>query len=147
MKLVEKILDQRNIFNSIFCMESYVFDKGLLNTNTLVALYDEEGVVKETFANDLELYYALADKHNVELIERVIVTCQQQLKWVFEKKENLFEATVYFKLKTYDPDENNLKFRPMHTASLIDLICMVSILNCLMFDDDLETGKRNLVAS
>ena len=103
MKLVEKILDQRNIFNSIFCMESYVFDKGLLNTNTLVALYDEEGVVKETFANDLELYYALADKHNVELIESVIATCQQQLKWVFEKKENLFEATVYFKLKTYDP--------------------------------------------
>ena len=78
MKLVEKILDQRNIFNSIFCMESYVFDKGLLNTNTLVALYDEEGVVKETFANDLELYYALADKHNVELIESVIATCQQK---------------------------------------------------------------------
>jgi len=107
-------------------------------------LYNEESVVKETFANDLELYYALADKHNVELIERVIATCQQQLKWVFEKKENLFEASVYFKLKTYDPDENKLKFRPMHTASLIDLICMVSILNCLMFDDDLDSGKRNL---
>ena len=144
MKLIEKILDKRNIFNSIFCMESYVFDKGLLNTNAPIMLYDEESVVKETFANDLELYYALADKHNVELIDRVIATCQQQLIWVLEKKENLFDATVYFKLKTYDPDEEKLKFRPMHTASLIDLICMVSILNCLMFDDDLDIGKRNL---
>lgn len=145
MKLKDKILDERNIFNSIFCMESYVFDKGLLGTDNTVFLCDEDGVPKEAIAaSDLELYYALADKHNVELIEKVIACCRLQLEWLFAAKENLFEINVYFKLKNYDADEKHLNFRPLHTARLIDLICMVSILNCLMFDDDLETGKRKL---
>ena len=144
MKLFEKILDERNIFNSIFCMESYVFDKGLLNTSDPVYLHDE-GTVKETIAtNDMELYYALADKHNVELISRVIECCQRRLKKVLADKKTLFDITVYFKLKNYDADSKKLNFRPMHTARLIDLICMVSILNCLMFDDNLETGERKL---
>lgn len=37
-----------------------------------------------------------------------------------------------------------MKFRPMHTARLLDLICMVSILNCLMFEDDFVKGQRKL---
>ncbi len=126
MKLIDKILDGRNIFNSIYCMESYVFEKGLLD------------------ADELKLYYALSDKHNVELIETVIDSCQQKLKWIFEDKDNLFEAKVYFKLKNYDSKEQKLNFRPMHTAKLTDLICMVSIMNCLMFDDNLDTGERKL---
>lgn len=142
-KLIDKILDERNIFNSIFCMESYVFDKGLLDTERPVVSFDNDGVESEPIAaNDLELYFALADKHNVELIEEVIGFCQQKLKWVFAEKDHLFDATVYFKLKNYD--EGKLKFRPMHTARLIDLICMVSIMNCLMFDDDFEKGERKL---
>ncbi len=125
-------------------MESYVFDKGLLNTSEPVYLHDE-GEIEETIAaNDIELYYALADKHNVELISKVIKCCQQKLKWVLEDKKNLFDVTVYFKIKNYEADKKKLNFRPMHTARLTDLICMVSIMNCLMFDDDMETGKRKL---
>lgn len=142
-KLIDKILNEQNIFNSIFCMESYVFDKGLLDTEKPVLPFDEDGVVSAPIAaNDLELFYALADKHNIELIERVIDCCQQKMRWLFADKEHLFDATVYFKLKNYD--EGKLKFRPMHTARLIDLICMVSIMNCLMFDDDFENGERKL---
>ena len=142
-KLYDKILGGKNIFNAIFCMESYIFDKGLLDIESPVELFDESGVLIEVIAaNDLELYYALADKHNVELIEKVISTCQQNLRWIFSSKENLFGAKVYFKLKNYDDGE--LKFRPLHTARLTDLICMVSILNCLMYEDDDNDGKRNL---
>lgn len=147
MKLFDKILDGRNIFNSIFCMESYVFEKGLLDTTEEVYLGpDGNKIVSKVViaANDLELYYALADKHNVDLIEKVIICCQQRLKWLFESKDNLFSIKVFFKLKNYDETDNKLNLRPLHTARLIDLICMVSILNCLMFDDDLDTGKRNL---
>lgn len=144
MKLFEKILDEQNIFNSIYCLESYVFDKGLLDTKNAVELCDDNGAVTISFANDLELYYALSDKHNVELIENVITSCRQKLKWVFEDKKNLFDVRVYFKLKNYDSEAQKLNFRPMHTARLIDLISMVSILNCLMFDDDFSTGERKL---
>ena len=75
MKLIDKIMDERNIFNSIFCMESYVFEKGLLDTIEPVCFYDGGGIIA---ANDLELYYALADKHNVDLIEKVILCCRQK---------------------------------------------------------------------
>lgn len=145
MKLLDKIMDGRNIFNSIFCMESYVFEKGLLDTTEPVYLYDDGGNIVDTIAaNDLELYYSLADKHNVVLIDKVIRGCQRQLEWVLESKENLFSTHVYLKLKSYDATTGKLNLRPIHTARLIDLICMVSILNCLMFDDDLDAGKRTL---
>ena len=126
INLKDKILDGRNIFSAIFCMESWVFDKGLLD------------------ADDLELYSALADKHDMEKIEAVIAECQEKLKRVLENKDELFGAKVYFKLKNYDADAQKLNFRPMHTARLTDLICMVSIMNCLMFEDDYEKGKRKL---
>lgn len=143
MTLKERILDERNIFSAIFSMESYVFDKGLLDTEQTVDLYGEGGEFIETIANnDLALYYALADKYNLELIERVIACCQYQLKWLLADKAHLMEARVYFKLKNYD--EGRMKFRPMHTARLIDQICIVSILNCLMFEDDFATGQRKL---
>lgn len=142
-ELYTKILDSQNIFTATFCMESYVFDKGLLDTEKPVELVDESsGEINVIAKNDLELYYALADKHNVDLIEDVIKTCQQKLRWVFSSEKNLFEAKVYFKLKNYDDEV--LKFRPLHTARLTDLICMVSILNCLMYEDNYEDGKRNL---
>lgn len=143
MNLRERILDGRNIFSAIFSLESYVFDKGLLDTEQTVYLYGEGGEIKETIApNDLVLYHALADKYDMELIEKVIACCQYQLKWLLADKDHLIEARVYFKLKNYD--EGKLKLRPMHTARLIDQICIVSILNCLMFEDDFETGRRKL---
>lgn len=143
MTLKERILDERNIFSAIFSLESYVFDKGLLDTEQTVDLHGEGGEFIETIANnDLALYYALADKYNLELIERVIACCQYQLKWLLADKAHLMEARVYFKLKNYD--EGRVKFRPMHTARLIDQICIVSILNCFMFEDDFATGQRKL---
>ena len=120
-----------------------MFEKGLLDTSKPVYLWGDDGEVERTIAaSDIELYYALADKHNMDLISMVIKCCQQRLNWVLADNNNLFDVTVYFKIKNYD--EKRLNFRPMHTARLIDLICMVSILNCLMFDDDLDNGVRKL---
>lgn len=142
--LFDRILDTRNIYSAIFCMESYIFDKGLLDTEKKVDLFNEAGEIIETIANDLELYSALADKHNVKLIEMVISVCQQRLKGILSNKDELFCARIYFKLKKYDTNSGELKFRPLHTARLIDLICMVSILNCLMYEDDYSSWQRNL---
>ena len=58
-KLIDKILNEQNIFSAIFSMESYVFDIGLLETEMPVFLINEEGVDGDIIANnDLELYYA-----------------------------------------------------------------------------------------
>lgn len=141
MKLKDRIFDDQNIYSAIFCMESYIFDKGLLDTEKPVVISD--GNVEDVLAyNDLELYYALSDKHNVVLIEKVIAICKKKLQSLFVDKNELFSIRVYFKLKSFD--EGKLKFRPLHTARLIDLICMVSILIPLMYDDDYGKGKRTL---
>ena len=117
-------------------MESYVFEKGLLNTNENVCSLEGRIIAN----NDLELYYALGDKFNHKLIQDVICLCIKRLTEILSSNDELFEISVYFKLKSYDED-NGLKFRPMHTARLIDMISMVSILICLMYDDK---DKRNL---
>lgn len=136
MSLKEQILSRSNIFSAIYCMESYVFEKGLLNTNENVCSLEGRIIAN----NDLELYYALGDKFNHKLIQDVICLCNKRLTEILSSKDELFEVSVYFKLKSYDKD-NGLKFRPMHTARLIDMISMVSILICLMYDDK---EKRNL---
>lgn len=139
----DRILDRRNIFSAIFCLESYVFDKGLLDTDIPIAITDKNNHILEVIAkNDLELYYALSDKHNIILIEKVIELCIARLNCLFNNKDELFLIKVFFKLKSYD--SGVLKFRPLHTARLIDLICMVSILIPLMYDDDYEKGTRTL---
>lgn len=144
-KLYDKILNEQNIYSAIYSLESYVFDKGLLDTEVPIAFPDENGETREFLAkNDLELYYALSDKHNVVLLEKVILLCKNRLKWLFSDKSNLFTTKVYFKLKSYDEVKEEIKFRPMHTASLIDLICMVSILIQLMYEDNYKDGVRNL---
>ena len=134
MSLKEQILSRSNIYSAIYCMESYVFEKGLLNTNENVCSMEGRVIAN----NDLELYYALGDKFNHKLIQDVISLCIKRLTELLSSNDELFEISVYFKLKSYD---NGLKFRPMHTARLIDMICMVSILICLMYDDK---DKRNL---
>lgn len=128
--LRERILSECNIYGAIYCLESYVFEKGLLDTSEKVRSLDDRVIAN----NDLELYYALGDKFNHELIQDVIHLCVKRLTEVLSSNDELFEISVYFKLKGYD-EEGGLKFRPLHTARLIDLICMVSMLTCLMYDD------------
>lgn len=129
--LFDKIVSGQNIYNAIYCMESYVFEKGLLDSH--IPVKSIEGDILAN--NDLELYYALGDKFNHALIDRVIKVCQQRLEKLLNSGEDLFEISVYFKLKGLEDDKKTLKFRPLHTARLTDMICMVSILMCLMFED------------
>lgn len=137
--LKERIVSRQNIYNAIYCLESYIFEKGLLDTMSSVIGKNNVFIAE----NDLELYFALGDKYNIALIGKVIDACEEKLKRILENKEELFEISVYFKLKGMeDDDDSKLKFRPMHTARLVDMICMVSILSCLMFDD--TDGKRHL---
>ena len=135
--LFDKIVSGQNIYNAIYCMESYVFEKGLLDSH--IPVKSIEGDILAN--NDLELYYALGDKFNLALIDEVIKVCQQRLEKLLTLKDDLFEISVYFKLKGWEDENQTLKFRPLHTARLTDMICMVSILTCLMFEDSKEGRK------
>lgn len=122
MSLREYIVSDTNIYNAIYCLESYIFEKGLLS------------------AEDLACYVRLSDKYDYDFISEVIKKCQQRLKDILSSSDSLFQIQVYFKIKKWDAEENRIKYRPMHTASLVDQICMVCMLLPLMFSD--RNGHR-----
>ena len=114
--LYDYILSEQNIYNVVYAVESYVFGKGLLS------------------ADDIDMYHRLTDKYDFDYIEQVIGRCKTRLESLLQSDE-LFDITVYFKLKKYDEEKERFDFRPIHTASLTDQICMVCLLQPLMFND------------
>lgn len=124
MSLKETVLSRANIYKALYCMESYVFEKGLLS---------EE---------DLKMYVRLQDKYDFDYINNVIDECVKKLETLISDKNQLFDIEVYFKIKKWDEESQKIVFRPIHTARLIDQICMVCMLQPLMFDD--RGNKREL---
>lgn len=120
--LLEQLFDDSNIYKAIYSLESYVFEKELLDDK------------------DIELFKELSDKYNTSRIESVIKSCKAILVEKFEKEE-LFKIEVFFKPKKYDKVKNEEVYRPMHTADLKTQICLVSMLNLIMFDDSDGTRK------
>lgn len=47
-------------------------------------------------------------------------------------------AKIFFKPKKYDKDNDNVVFRPLHSASLLDQITAVAMLNILIYDFDAD---------
>lgn len=126
------ILSNENIYKAIYCLESYVFEKGLLSEP------------------DLKKFVHFRDKFDFDgSIKETIEECHEKLEKILSPKENvLFDVSVYFKIKKLSEDENQsevdkIKYRPIHTASLIDQICMVCMLLPLMFEDTKGTRKKS----
>lgn len=125
--LYKKIISKENIFSAIYSLDSYIFEKNLLTES------------------DLKLYYCLKDKYNSKLIEAVMKKCENKLKNILDQELNVFfEAKVFFKAKKLDEDINGkiVKCRPMHTASLITQICIVCILNVLMYKESKSVERQ-----
>lgn len=123
-ELYRLVLSDTNIFSAIYSLESYVFEKNLLSQA------------------DLDLYYKLQDKYNDVTISSVIEKCKTKLDEILLTNER-FDIKVFFKAKKYDKANEKVEFRPLHTADLITQICIVSILNIIMFSAN-EKDKRQL---
>jgi hypothetical protein len=121
--LKEHILSEANVYKAIYSLESYVFEKGLLS--------DE----------DLKKYVRLADKYDYEFISGIISEVRKRLTQILDDPSELFHVAVYFKIKKWDEEKHKVKFRPLHTASLCDQICMVCMLMPLMFEDT-DRGRK-----
>lgn len=122
--LYNEILSETNIFSAIYSLESYIFEKNLLSDK------------------DLELFYILGDKHNSKLTSKTIKRCQKKLADILTS-DNFFDIQVYFKTKKYDAEKDVVECRPMHTADLLTQICIVCILNVIMYKEN-KNGEREL---
>lgn len=127
MSLFDTITHRRNIYKAIYALDSYICERNLLSVE------------------DLKCYYQLKDKFDFDgTIKDVIEKCQKKLEKILnEENDDFFTVSVYYKIKKLK-DENGkqlVTYRPLHTASLIDQICMAALLIPLMFDD--SKGVRN----
>lgn len=119
-----KIFSEENIYNAIYALESYVFERNLLSED------------------DINLFKQLEDKFNKELIGKIIIECQNRLHEIYTDN-TLFDVSVCYKLKKVE-DNGLFSFRPIHKASLKDQICMVCMLQPIMFDDTMERKPSEL---
>lgn len=124
--LKKRILSDENIYNAIFSIDSYIMNPSLLSKK------------------DLERYHALHDRFNRSMIRRYISNCKARLTHILHDKDALFDVGVYFRLKKYDKNKEEIVYRPIHTAPLLDQICMVCLLQPLMFEDSKGRDKTDL---
>lgn len=130
--LYKQVIDEKNIFSALYSLESYIFEFNLLESS------------------DQDLYYKLKDPYDINTIEFFIKECQTLLEEIITS-EKLFDISVYFKAKKYIKQTTDSKdkterieCRPMHTSKLIIQVCLVCILNVIMFSIDNNTYKREL---
>ena len=127
MSLFDTITHRRNIYKAIYALDSYICERNLLSVE------------------DLKCYYLLKDKFDFDgTIKNVIEKCQEKLKKILnEEDDDFFTVSVYYKIKKLKEENGKqiVTYRPLHTASLIDQICMAALLIPLMFDD--SKGVRN----
>ena len=113
MNLRDFITSNENIYLAIYSVRSYVFDQQLLD------LEDKKDLIK------------LSDPFNEELLFQLIKKIRKNIIDILDT-EKLFEVQVYFKPKDYR--EGEAIYRPIHTASLEQLITMVTLLQPLIYE-------------
>ncbi len=121
-QLYQKIISDENIFSAIYSLESYVFERKLLDTNSI------------------KLFNKLKDIYDDKEIKKTILKCRSKLENILTT-DKLFDVQVYLKAKKY-VDNQMVECRPLHTSDLITQICMVSLLNIIMFDEHKTNGRQ-----
>ena len=110
----KKLISDENIYLSVYSIESYVFNRELLN------------------APDRQLLEKLKDKFNGEIIGSFIKKVKERLDGLLFDSKDFVLSSVYFNPKKYG--ERGMEFRPLHVASLRDQAALVSMLNLFIYD-------------
>ena len=111
---MDRLLSKKNIFLSIYLVDSYIENKELLDFK------------------DRRLLMELKDVFNKRIIKSTIDKVETRIKQILDNDNEFFPVKVYFKPKKYE--NGHMIFRPLHTASLIDQIAMVAMFQVLVYD-------------
>lgn len=136
MNLKEKLLSEKNIYKAILSVDSYLFNKELLrdlDLRLLNVLNDKfnYNILFRRNSNKI-IYKDSYDRIIMDILENggLILYIKHIINDIIDKENLLFSTEVFFKLK----DGEKGKFRPLHTAKLLDSIAMVSMLQILIFN-------------
>lgn len=124
-ELYKRLVSDKNIYLSIFSVDSFLFNKELLSTEDKKMLEN----LKDKF-NDLYIMQAIRDVR--ECIEKLVLD-----------SEYFIEAKVFLNPKKLE--DKKVIFRPLHTSDVISQIALVSMLN--MFIYEFNDGNEKLTLS
>lgn len=120
--LRKRLLSNENIFLAIYLVDSYIQNKELLSEEDLDLLNQIH-----------DIFYDKGD---------IINDVKTRINRLINDEDYYFKINVYFKPKKYDNDQ--MMFRPLHTASLLDQIAIVSMLQMLIYD---QNSDKKLIPS
>lgn len=109
-----RLLSEKNIFLAIYLADSWMLNPELLEEN------------------DYQDFCALKDSFDKETIRRIIDLVKKRLEIILNDKDVFFKTKVFFKPK--GQNEGKPVFRPLHTASLVDQIAMIAMLQVLVYE-------------
>ena len=118
--LEKRLLSDQNVFLAVYLANSWIQEKALLSD------IDQECLRK------------LKDVFDQDNISGVIHDVQKRLQEILNDVDSFFHINVFFKPK--GSKDGKTVFRPIHTASLIDQIAMVAMLQILVYETNAE-GK------
>ncbi|HFE9701075.1 TPA: reverse transcriptase domain-containing protein [Clostridium perfringens] len=113
-EVYKKVISDKNIYLSIYSLESYILNKELLDTKDRKELEE------------------LKDIYNVENMQKYIKRVRAEITELILNDKYFICSKVFFKPKKFENGE--LKFRPLHTANLIQQIAIRSMLNIFIYD-------------
>ena len=114
-----RLFSEQNIYLALYSVESYISNRELLDQG------------------DKEELSRLKDKFDKANIEKWIKKIQERLYQLIDDVHYL-QAKIFFKPKKYDIENDKTIFRPLHSASLLDQITAVVMLNILIYDFDAD---------
>lgn len=117
----KRLFSKQNIYLALYSVESYIFNRGLLEKE------DKEELIR------------LRDKFDEKNIEKWIAKIEERLCQLIDDAYYL-KAKVFFKPKKYDDKSDKIVFRPLHSSSLLDQITVVAMLNILIYDFDADNA-------
>ncbi|WP_027338943.1 HD domain-containing protein [Halonatronum saccharophilum] len=122
-QLYKNIVNPKNLYMAIYSVDSYIFERDLLNKGDYLKLCK------------------LKDKLNYEEINEVMNKVIEKINDVI-LKDKLFEISVFLRPKKYI-SEAKVESRPLHTSDLYTQIAIVAMLNPIIYDfDELESEKN-----
>lgn len=119
--LQERLYSESNLYLAAYLAPSYIFNEELLSDA------------------DRKTLRMLKDAYNEGVYSRIMRRVEGRLQKIMNDPDDYFHTEVYFKPKSFRETENgngegSMVFRPLHTASLVDQIAMVAMLQLLVYD-------------
>lgn len=114
--------------------------------NIVHAIYEANDAIHEKnllSSEDRQKLISFKDIFNEKLISEEVIIIKERLDDILNNN-NFFESEVYFAPKGLDENKQR-KYRPIHTASLTDQLCMIAMLNTITNDFSIYKEENNII--